>query len=121
MIERRKFKRLDVSKIEVSWKKESNPSSVAYTKNISAGGICLMSNAADSLKEGDFLSLEFKLPTGKKVLVKGRVVWSEDYEIVGQENKSKEAGVEFVDISDEAKEHISKFIFSAIPQHKTAP
>ena len=114
MVEKRKFKRLDTSKIEVAWKKESLPSSASLSKNISAGGICLILDNKDALNEGDFLNLEFKLPTSECISAKGRVAWSEEIEIVGRQGKSREAGIEFIDISDNVRQSISQFVFSAL-------
>ncbi len=114
MVERRKFKRLDTTKIEVKWKRTALTPSVAHTKNISAGGICLMLENNDILNEGDLLDLEFKLSNGKQVLAKGRVVWSEEIEIIGQNEKRKEVGIEFVEIDDGTRECISQFVFSIL-------
>lgn len=119
MIERRKFRRLDVSRIEVTWKKEPSPPAVSLSKDISAGGIRLILDSNDVLKEGDFIHLDFKLLNGERISAKGRVAWNEEFEIVDREEKSLEAGIEFVEISDEARGHIAQFIFSALPQNKT--
>jgi len=115
MEERRKFPRLDLN-VEVNWKRNSaSPSvsagNIANTKNISAGGVCLISD--ECLNVGQGLSLEIKLPGNRIINAEGRVVWTDQFEIIGGKYEKKYGvGVEFVDIKDEIRTEINKFILS---------
>ena len=71
----------------------------ALTKNISAGGICLVTE--ELLKTGTQVEVELKLPDrDKAILLMGIVKWSKP---IGEppkpyENPTAETGVEFVQI-----------------------
>jgi c-di-GMP-binding flagellar brake protein YcgR len=109
--ERRKFVRLDLNTM-VEWEKldSAEPSGEFVSKNISSGGICLIVN--DTINIGDKLKLKISLPTLKKINSNGKVVWVEDFEIVGERREKRyEAGIEFFGISDEDREEINKFVF----------
>lgn len=77
-----------------------------------------MLNEADILKEGESLHLEFKLPEGERISAKGRVVWSEEFEIIGQNQRGRESGIEFTEITDKDRASIARFVFSAMSQDK---
>lgn len=113
MQERRNYPRLDIS-VGVSWKKVGSSEQVAesdLTKNIAAGGICLI--VFEKVVLGDILFLELTLPTKQTIVCRGRVVWVRDLGILGKEAQRKfDVGIEFVDISSEDRETIKKFVFS---------
>jgi c-di-GMP-binding flagellar brake protein YcgR len=115
MEERRRFVRLDMN-VVVKWEKITEDSNqivgdTDITKNISVGGICLI--AYERLEVGDKLRLEIELPTKKTVSAKGRVVWINEFEVIGRGlEKRYDVGVEFIDIRDEDREEINKFVFT---------
>lgn len=114
MDDKRKFARLNIN-VVVRWEKigkvrESIVDS-SLSKNISAGGICLILYG-EKVEVGDLLKLELQL--AKDVIsAKGKVVWVSEFEIVGDIDKKKyDVGVEFVEINDEYREKIKKFVFA---------
>jgi c-di-GMP-binding flagellar brake protein YcgR len=113
MQERRNYPRLDIS-VGVSWKKVGASGQAIesdLTKNIAAGGICLI--MLEKVVIGDVLFLELSLPTKETIVCRGRVVWARELGILGKEAEKKfDVGVEFVDISPDDRETIKKFVFS---------
>ncbi len=116
MIERRKYFRLKIN-VNLKWKKkdesktESEEVNQGLTKDISGGGICLMTYK--KLASGEKLDLEIALPTGRVIRSLGMVVWVseiESPEASGQ--KRHDAGIEFLDISATDREEIKNFVFN---------
>jgi c-di-GMP-binding flagellar brake protein YcgR len=120
MSEKRKYPRLDIN-VKVNWKKTAEPKpedaeSRDITRNISAGGICLM--VYEKLDVGDCLSLDLELPSGKELHLVGRVVWTKEFEIIGKkESKRYDIGLEFLDIKAGEREEIKNFVFSFLDAH----
>ena len=116
MDERRKFARLNFS-VKVNWNKiESvNQTGEFHSKNISGGGLCLIVD--NTIKLGDKIKINILLPAGKIVEAKGKVVWVESIEMIGDKQDARpEAGIEFFDISDEVREEIMKFVIDPYRQ-----
>jgi len=114
MRERRRFVRLDIN-VKVRWKRieQVNEEEKEVTKNISGGGICLI--AEEKLNKGDTLYLEIELPSGELIYARGRVVWVNEYEIIGVEVKKKyDVGIEFIEIKEEDREEIGRYIFTLL-------
>jgi len=114
MRERRRFVRLDIN-VKVRWKRieQINKEENEVTKNISGGGICLITE--EKLNEGDTLYLEIELPSGELIYARGRVVWVNEYEIIGVEAKKKyDVGIEFIEIKEEDREEIGRYIFTLL-------
>jgi len=115
MEDKRKYPRLDVN-VNIHWQKTTKPSnstldSQDVTKNLSAGGICLI--VYEKVEVGDRLKLEFELPTRQLIHCGGRVAWVKEFEIIGRENaKRYDIGIEFFDIGAEDRDEIKKFVFS---------
>lgn len=112
MEERRKFVRLDLNTM-VEWEKTGRDESAgeSKTKNISGGGICLIMDGV--INVGDTLNLKINLPTLKTIQAKGKIVWVDDFEIIGdRKEKRYEAGIEFIDIDVKDRQEINKFVFS---------
>ena len=118
MKERRKYPRLDATRINFLCKKISkeNVKTNEKTKNLSEDGICL-NLGAEPVQEGDILQLEFMLPNRNMIIsCKGKVVWAESFDIFGRDRKKEyEAGVEFFDIGASDKKAIRDFVFSVMP------
>ena len=111
--ERRKFERLNLL-ADVSYSKRvpSEQEKLSLAKNISSGGISIISY--EPLQESDILDLKVYLPEDKEpVNVVGRVSWVKEF-IVGDDKKGKrfDAGIEFIKISDKDKEKINKYTFN---------
>lgn len=112
MIEKRKYPRLTLN-VGVEYKILKGfefESTTTQSKNISAGGICII--ALDKFEVGSSLSLKFSLPElDKPINAAGRVVWIEEFS-VGDVSSSKayDAGIEFIHIQEEDREKISQYV-----------
>ena len=114
--DRRRFVRLN-SAFDVVYtrRKLESGEKLALSKNISAGGVCLiLYSAYDDVKKGDILDLIMHLPNQKRgVNAIGKVVWVRKFEIKDKVKGSRfEAGIEFVAIENKDKENIRKFVFA---------
>lgn len=112
--ERRVFPRL-LFNVEVEYhalfSSEGTQPSSAYSKNISVGGICLMT--PDRLDCDNLLELKFFLPdSGEPVRATGRVVWTKKFEagILGPA-EAYDSGIEFISIAPEERERIKQYVF----------
>ena len=110
--EKRKYARLNTL-VDIVYNKRvvSEEENLMLAKNISMGGICIISY--EELKPQEALDLEVYLPEDKKpIKVLGRVAWIKEF-VIGDPLKGKryDVGVEFVRISDENREKINKYVF----------
>ncbi|MFH1876821.1 MAG: PilZ domain-containing protein [Candidatus Omnitrophota bacterium] len=116
MNEKRKFPRLNVTEVIVNLKKEELSEKAAHTKNISCGGVCLAIDASETVAVGDIVRLEFRLPKGEIINSKGKVVWTESFDIISEKTETRsEAGIEFLDMSGNDRSVISQFVMSRLP------
>jgi PilZ domain. len=110
--ERRRFMRLNVS-CEVGYKVLSpKPPKAGLTKtrNISAGGICLI--AEEKLNPGAVLELNFNLPEQKPAIkATGKVVWVKPFKIAS-EQEHFDCGVEFSVINQQDQNKINQCVFA---------
>ena len=115
MEEKRKFSRLGAN-VNIEWTKISETEAPRskekdLARNISEGGVCLI--AYEKLPIGKKLNLKIELPTGKSVSVDAEVSWIQEFEIIGgRSEKGYEVGAKFVNISQEDRELINKFIIT---------
>ncbi len=86
--------------------------SMASIKNISGGGLCLLTEP--KVKAGQKLSLEFGLPGDvKPILGVGKVCWVEELDYpLGRFNFR--VGIEFVKIDEERQARIDKFVVNCL-------
>jgi len=111
--ERREFVRLSAN-VNIKWSKagaaqESAFQSQDMSLDIGGGGVCLI--VYEKLPIGKELDLEIELPTGKTISSKAKVAWIQEFEIIGaKQRKGYEIGAQFLDISDEDKAAIDKFM-----------
>jgi len=121
MKEKRQFVRLDLN-VKVDWKRISQTSEPAAeftdrTKNISAGGLCLVVN--EKLDVGEEMQIALELPSRQMINAIGIVRWINEYEIFGREHeKIYDVGVEFVNINKKEREEINKFVFASFGPEK---
>lgn len=114
MKEKREHARLNMN-LRVDWKKPIEKSKIEVkhpevTKDISAGGLCMMMD--DRIKIGDRVQIRMELPSRKIINAKGKVSWISEYEINRMEDKKMYyTGIEFTEIHDEYKEELSKFVY----------
>lgn len=84
-----------------------NEKVISKTKDISQGGICLITNTP--LNKGDLLNIKFRLKGyDKSIESMGKVVWTNVFEIGSQ--KGYDNGIEFIDIPEEFKCIIKEYI-----------
>lgn len=86
------------------------PDIVTQSKNISEGGICII--LLEKVINGAVLDLTFTLlGSDEPVRTMGRVAWISEF-IVGdpRTGRAYEAGVEFIDISDDDRKKISEYV-----------
>ncbi|NIM90680.1 MAG: hypothetical protein GTO17_06990 [Candidatus Aminicenantes bacterium] len=116
MEEKREFARLDLN-VRVDWKRITETPAPEQefsdkTKNISAGGICLV--VYEKMEVGEKMQIEMELPSKKVIKAEGKVVWVSEYEISGREEETVyDIGVEFVKISQEERDEINQFVFAS--------
>ena len=115
MKERRRFVRLN-AQVDIAYSKvdTQNKENLSLTKNISAGGICLI--CYEPVRVKDMLDLKIILPVSQEpIKVLGRVVWVKEFIVGGPERgKRYDAGIEFVEINDGDRKQIEQFIFSVM-------
>ena len=109
--ERRHFSRLAAS-VDVNYsllEKKQDKNIKAVSKNIAAGGICII--AYEQLKTGSVLELNINIAEiNRTVKAKGKVIWNSEF-TVGQDQPRYDVGVEFVEISDSDRQLISQYVF----------
>ncbi|MCM8774404.1 MAG: PilZ domain-containing protein [Candidatus Omnitrophica bacterium] len=108
--ERRKYPRLNVVVVTCSSEEGSSLEKVCVTRNISAGGICLI---LDKKREvNTTLSLKINLPdSSPSIIAKGRVVWSKSI-ILNSNEVLYDLGIEFIDIEEDARQRIFRYTLS---------
>lgn len=116
MEEKRRFPRLSVA-VDVRWEKLPPKkrwglrTDAHMTKNISAGGICLI--VYEDVEVGERLSLDIELPGPKTIHAVGRVVWASPFQVSGEEGRKRcDVGIEFVEIAKEDRQEIQRFIWT---------
>jgi len=117
MEERRQFVRLGID-VDVSWEKSTVDKSVdsvsgAKTKNISAGGVCLIVD--DPISVGDQLKIKFQLPNQLVIEAVGVVLWASEFGIGEGQGKKYDTGIQFLEISENDVAQINKFVFGIKP------
>jgi len=115
MIERRAHVRV-ATKVDIIYSKSNSKEEEksSYTKDISKGGMCLV--LSEEVKESEMLDLKINLPTEEApITVTGKVVWIHKF-IFEEPPKERGffAGIQFVDIDDEAGKKIDGFISTIV-------
>lgn len=115
MEEKRRFPRLNIE-VDIQWEKISgqeagrNIEDPSKTRNISEGGICLISYKR--VAAGDRLRLRIILPNNKIISAVGRVCWTKDFSV--GPGTGYDVGIEFVEISPQDQAEIKNFVFTFI-------
>ncbi|MFA5060309.1 MAG: PilZ domain-containing protein [Candidatus Omnitrophota bacterium] len=110
--ERRKFVRLNVN-VDINYTvvSSSGGSQKGRSRNIGAGGICLLINT--EVHAGDLVKLDISLPDDPPTIsANGRIAWVKPFTVASEKNKRYDAGIEFTDISDDDRKKINKYVFS---------
>ena len=110
--ERRRFIRLEAS-VKVKYTVIGKPGTIkAFSKNISAGGLCLLLDV--QLAVDTPLQLEIKIPDLKNPIhAIARVVWQKGFESAGAEPKVHfTTGIEFTGISDFDRFNINRYVIN---------
>jgi len=99
----RRFVRLKV-KMDVSYRKLFDfTQDTSRTQNVSEDGLCV--NLPERLSSDRHIELALRVPNEEPIVVKGRVVWTRGDET----QKNFLTGVQFVEISDEARERLKAY------------
>ncbi len=112
--ERRKYVRLKAS-VEVKYTVIGKPRTIeAFSKNVSADGLCL--TIEEQLSAETTLQLEIKIPNSKDpIRALGRVVWQKRFESAGdQPGLYFDTGIEFTGISDFDRFNINRYVTERI-------
>ena len=117
--ERRKFPRTALELI-VRYKVLSSQEQVdAKTKNISGGGVCLVTR--EKMPLGAYLAMDMKFPGSKKpILAGGRVVWSNESRLGPSPagHQRFDNGIEFVQIEDVDRQRIIEHVKTELDKPK---
>ncbi|MGE5309311.1 MAG: PilZ domain-containing protein [Deltaproteobacteria bacterium] len=87
------------------------------TRNVSRGGVCLISY--EPLEASEIIHLEINLPAETESLkVNGRVAWVKEFSIGDDPKVGKryDVGVEFIDVDEETLDILTNYLFTHIPQ-----
>lgn len=113
--ERRKVPRLNILVTYVLIG-EDQKREASITKNISADGLCIISDR--ELKNDSFVSLEIDLFDEQPALkIKGKIIWNNEIGFgIESEKKDYEVGIEFIEIDDSSRRRISEYVLTHHPQ-----
>lgn len=111
--EKRRFPRVDVkSPVKFRIPTAKMDISMASIKNISGGGLCLLTNT--TLKNGQIIQLEFGLPSDHAtVIAMGEVAWVTDVAEPGLKYKFQ-IGVSFIEIDKQKQKDINRFVITRL-------
>ncbi len=107
-VDRRKFPRLN-ARVRYKIVEDNFGGKAGNTKNISAGGIAFF--AKDKIELNSVLSLSISLPDSTDFQAKAQVVWYDSVEVSWDPEISYEWGVKFIEIDEESRKKISKYVF----------
>jgi c-di-GMP-binding flagellar brake protein YcgR len=111
MEEHRQFVRLD-TRLELTYNLlPSGSPQRTITRNVSAGGLCLVSDRV--LTPGSQLQISMQLPDHQAPIhFIGEVVWSDPYEIIGKTERQHavETGLRFVEISPDDRDALMRHV-----------
>ncbi len=122
MEERRRFVRLDTRLRTTYTVIPSNEIRHTITKDIGGGGICLF--VEEILASGTRLEVALQLPSREEpILFTGEVAWSEQYEVIGKEQRqqSVEVGIRFIEIATQDQEAIMQHVILSMKPPQAAP
>jgi c-di-GMP-binding flagellar brake protein YcgR len=111
MNDKRKYKRTNIS-IDVEYDLSSEQVWLeSRTRDISGGGICLITTERLSLRSE--VELRFQLPDQDLLIMAvGKVVWTDEVQTSKKEILHA-VGIQFVKIPDEARDYIMKYVEGA--------
>lgn len=109
--ERRRFPRLAVSLIVDYSVSKTASIARAQTRDISAGGICLV--VYEDIKAGTVLELKIYLPdNASPIAAKGKVIWKTEFSFSSDSKSRFDMGIEFSEIGESDRQKISLYISS---------
>ena len=100
--EKRRFRRAEL-RAQIDWGNDKAEYS-GYTENISEGGVFVATT--EPLAMGEPLDLRVALADGEALVIRTRVAWLRP----GDDDNAGGMGVQFVDLSDEMRDRIRKFV-----------
>ncbi len=113
--ERRKFPRFNLLvDIAVTKHASSGKEEIFPSKNISQGGVCIITFVQPNM--GEIMDLKIRLPGIKdEVKIMGKVVWINEISLsASQKSKRFEVGMEFVGLSEEIFAMIQKYLYNNV-------
>ncbi len=112
-VESRRFPRLDIP-VDIEYgifKKESSQEGKAVTKNISAGGICLI--VYEKIEIDTILDIRSNLKDINYIIkARGKVVWNSYFTTMSDNIAHYDLGIEFVEIKDEDRQKLSQYVLN---------
>lgn len=111
MLDKRNFPRLSAAvEVEYTLLKDVPGEKKTYTKNISAGGICLI--VYEKMEPGSILSLKVHLPDVQRPIeIRGKVVWMSHFTIGSDQRDRYDLGIEFTEVAESVRQKISQYLF----------
>jgi hypothetical protein len=111
--DRRRFPRFNLLvDVAVTKRATSNKEEILSSKNISQGGVCLISFEKPNM--GDLMDLKVRLPGIKdEIKTIGKVTWIRELSIgAAQKTQRFEIGLEFIGLNDPTFELINKYLYN---------
>jgi len=97
--------------IEVSYRVSNEPAGTAQSRDLSAGGVCVV--LLERYEPGTTVEIKLVMPdSNETVNATGRILRTEEYTI--GDSKAYDTGIEFLDIGDAQQERIEAFASSPL-------
>jgi c-di-GMP-binding flagellar brake protein YcgR len=112
--DRRKYPRLRAAVVEYSPVGEEDTKEMSFTKDVGAGGICII--VSENIEQDAVLSLKIYLPDSEDAIdAMGKVVWVRESEFLkakarNKDKKHYDLGLEFVEIEEKDREKIYHYV-----------
>ncbi|MDD5347871.1 MAG: PilZ domain-containing protein [Candidatus Omnitrophica bacterium] len=113
--DRRRFARFNLLvDVAVSKRDATESEKVLSTKNISQGGVCVVS--CEEYRIGDLLNVRLRLPdVDGNIDAIGKVVWVKPWETgIGPQSRRFDIGLEFIGVNDSLYAKIHKYLFNKV-------
>ena len=113
--DKRQFPRFNLLvDVAVNKRNSSEKENILPSKNISQGGVCIVSFTQPTM--GDIMNLKIRLPGFKdEIKTMGKVVWIKEVSFGSlQKTKRFEVWLEFIGLNDSTFEMINKYLYNSL-------